>query len=363
MKRKIKIPLLLAVAVLFCALIPIAGYAAEKSEEVGFAVNANLPENQKNAGVSYFDLRMEPGQQQELTIEVYNENSDEIKVKVEAVSASTNANGNIDYKTSGIKDETLKTPFSEISEIKAPVLTIPGKQSRTAAVNVKMPEKEYDGVILGGIILTQVKEDTETQQTNEQQSQQGVYINNEYSYVLGVKLSETEKEISPEFQGIEAKPELMNYRVNIVHYIRNSEAAIAKETEISIDIYSQKEQQVIKSDQKVIDMAPNSVMPYAVSWGGEIAPGKYVSNVTMKQGEYEQKFELPFEVSAQTAQQINNESVEVKQMIPWWVVLMIALIIILLVIIIVLLAAAKQKKKKDDDGSDETTRAGRRRRK
>ena len=360
-KRKIRISILAVVATLLLSLLPATVYAADKSETVGFSVSANLPDNQKNSNVSYFDLAMRPEQKQNLTVKVFNENADEIKVKVDVISASTNANGIIDYKTPDIRDETLQTPLSEIAEVKTPVLTISGGKSDTAIVSIEMPKEEYDGVILGGIVLTQVKEEKQAEESN-QEIQQGVYINNEYSYVLGVKLTETDREVLPAFEGVEARPELLNYRVNVVHYIRNTEAAIAKDVQLDIEVYSQSEQAVVRTSKKVVDMAPNSVMPYALMWEGEIAPGKYVSNVSMKLEDKEWNFELPFEISAQAAQEINSGSVEQTQGIPWWAILLVAILVVLILVIVFLLVVMKRRKKKEEKAEigQRTTRSGRR---
>lgn len=359
-KKKLKISVLLVVAALLLALIPAMAFAADKSETVGFSVSANLPDNQNGSGVSYFDLQMRPEQKQSLDITVYNENTEEIKVKVGVVSASTNANGIIDYKTPDIRDETLKTPLSEIAEVRTPELVIPGGKTAAAVVSIEMPKEEYDGVILGAIVLTQVKE--ENWEESAQEAQQGVYINNEYSYVVGVKLTETDAGIFPAFEGVQARPELLNYRVNVIHYIRNREAAIAKNVRLDIEVYSQNEQAVVKTSHGTVDMAPNSVMPYALMWDGEIAPGKYVSNVSMKLDDKEWKFELPFEVSAQAAQEINKESVEQGQDIPWWAILLVVILVVLILVIVLLLVAMKRRKNTEEktEIGQRTTRAGRR---
>lgn len=346
--KKLKVMVSLVLIVLLCALVPITTYAAEKSEAVGFFVRANLPLNQQNSGVTYFDLRMEPEQKQDLTVQVINESKQEIRVKIAVISASTNANGMIDYKTPNIKDETLKIPLSEIAEVRTPELTIDGGKTENAIVSIEMPQEQYDGVILGGIVITQIEEDEDETEPRGQQVQQGVYINNEYSYVVGVKLTETDREVLPAFEGIEAKPELLNGRVNVVHYIRNKEAAIAKNVQLNIEIYSQNEQAVIKTSKKIIDMAPNSVMPYALIWGGEIAPGKYVSNVSLKLEDKEWNFELPFEISVREAGEINQQSVEEKSGSPWWVILLIVVLIILILVIVFLLVLMKRKKKKEE---------------
>ena len=94
-KRKIRISILAVAATLLLSLLPATVYAADKSETVGFSVSANLPDNQKNSNVSYFDLTMRSEQKQNLTVKVFNENAEEIKVKVDVISASTNANGSL----------------------------------------------------------------------------------------------------------------------------------------------------------------------------------------------------------------------------------------------------------------------------
>ena len=345
---------------IFC---PFVSFAGDTSETVGFYVSANLPDNQKDNGVSYFDLRMRRGQKQDIITTVYNENAEEIKVKVEVISASTNANGIIDYKTPDIKDETLKTPLSEIADIKTQELVIPGEKSAKAVVSIEMPEEEYDGTILGSIVFTKINEDTEAWNENLKETQQGVYINNEFSYVIGVKLTETDVAIPPAFEGVEAKPELLNYRVHVVHYIRNKEAAIAKNVQLEIKVYSQKEQTIVKTAKESVDMAPNSVMPYALMWDGEISPGKYVSHVSMKLDEDEWSFDLPFEVGAQVVQEINNESMEQSQSIPWWTLLLIVIFAVFTLIFLLLLIAVKRRKKEEEkrEAGQRMTRSKRRR--
>ena len=112
-----------AVMLILCMLIPMAtGYAVDATEGVGFSVRAVLPENQVNSQVSYFDLHMAPERKQDLTVEIYNKEAKEIKAKISVVSASTNGNGIIDYKTPGIKDKTLKIPFSEIAKVQEEIV-------------------------------------------------------------------------------------------------------------------------------------------------------------------------------------------------------------------------------------------------
>ena len=70
--------------------------AAGQTDGIGYYVRAVLPDNQISNNLSYFDLRMQPGQSQTLEVEVVNESDKVITVDLAAVSASTNRNGIIE---------------------------------------------------------------------------------------------------------------------------------------------------------------------------------------------------------------------------------------------------------------------------
>ena len=118
----------------------------------GYYVRAVLPDNQISNNLSYFDLRMQPGQSQTLEVEVVNESDKVITVDLAAVSASTNRNGIIDYKTPDIRDETLKIPFSEIAAPEDTSIVIEAHSTAMARITIDMPAEVYDGVVLGGLV-------------------------------------------------------------------------------------------------------------------------------------------------------------------------------------------------------------------
>lgn len=322
-------------------MAPLGTAYAQDSTEVGFSVKAILPENQIDSNASYFDLRMSPKQEQALTVQINNEGEEEIEVKVEAISASTNQNGVIDYKTPDVRDESLKIPFSEIASVEEVTVKVAAGASEQAVIRITMPEEGYDGVILGGLAFTKQGESEEEDAAESQTSASGVTIKNVYSYVLGVKLTETDVVVSPDFEAMEAKPELKNYRVGVTHYIQNKAAAIAEDIDINVDIYDEKEGKIVKTAHaENIDMAPNSVMPYAVLWDGEIDPGSYISHVTMKIDGEEWVFEMPFKVTAAEATAINADSVETPETpeaLPWWAIVLIILFAVLILLVVLLL--------------------------
>lgn len=76
---------------------------SHKTDEVGFSVEAKLTQNQIDSNVTYFDLKMKPEDTQTLEVEVKNTSSEEITIKVQTITASTNRNGIIDYRTPKMK--------------------------------------------------------------------------------------------------------------------------------------------------------------------------------------------------------------------------------------------------------------------
>ena len=268
----------------------------------GFYVRANIPENQINKGLSYFDLCMQPGQVQQLTVEITNEFGTPISVNVEAISASTNRNGIIDYKTPGIQDETLRVPFSSISVLGEPTFSVPARSTKTVSIIVTMPEEPFDGAVLGGLVFTRAAEDKDVPQTGS--------VNNVFSYVIGVKLSENDTEVLPNFEIVKIAPETVNYRPVFVHIIRNTEALIVKNMDIEISIKDGNGVVQATASRQNVDMAPNSTMPLGVDpENGRIKPGEYISDIQIEYDGQVFSYRIPFAVVNAEAERVNAESI------------------------------------------------------
>lgn len=333
------IALLFSIPLLLWGVLPASAADAQdaQADAVGFFVRAELPENQADQDHYYFDLSMEPGQRQELAVQIVNSGQEDIVVEARTVSASTNCNGIIDYTTPDVRDETLQVPFSSISKVKRDEIVIPAGQVETALVTVKMPEQAYDGVILGGIVFTK--------KPSEQDVHEGMNIRNVYSYVVGVKLTETDRTVAPEFEGLEAGAVLENKHVYLRTTIRNSEAAIAKDVKMDIAVFSKdRNKAVLELDEACVDVAPNSILPYSVKWDqGTLVPGEYVSYVHMELDGREWDFELPFTLSAQDSFELKSTFSESADEMPAWMVIVLILLITLIILVVVLLATRRRK--------------------
>lgn len=357
-KAAVAVISLLVLAFSVCPILTLAANTGATSS-IGFYVKAQIPENQIDTSLTYFDLLMKPGQTQVLAVDVVNESNEVLSVKVEAISASTSRTGIIDYTTPNVKDKTLKTPFSEIATPATPELSVPAGGSAIAQVTVTMPAASYDGVVLGGIAITKIPKEIPNAVSEGGSVAMGVQ--NVYSYVLGVKLSETETVVSPEFEMDSAVAESVDYHSVVTHYLRNGAAAIVKGMELNVDVYKKDTNELVAHVEKSdVDMAPNSVLPLAVSMdsGGDWAPGDYRSVITIKANGKTQELETFFsidrtEVASITQRNIPNSNVASAGAFQLWVFIFIIAILLLLILILLLLLLFKRRKKEDEEQQEQ----------
>ena len=149
MKRRMT--LFLSVFLLLGYYLPISGYAQEG--DVEFSVKAIIPDNQIDTKKSYFDLRMQPKQKQEIETILYNSSDEEITINISVHNATTNQNGLIVYEQDAKIDPSLKVPLNTIVTVSDQKITIPAYRSKTITATIEMPDDEFDGMILGGLHL------------------------------------------------------------------------------------------------------------------------------------------------------------------------------------------------------------------
>lgn len=358
MYKKIQIfTLTLFILCLVCvsSLFSIKVLADSSEGDVGFSVFAQLPENQLDSGVSYFDLHMEPGSEQILEVIVTNTSPDPIEIDVMAITASTNRNGIIDYKTPGIQDSSMKIAFSDIATPTENTLQISGNASQVAKIQLAMPEESYDGVILGGLLFQKSLTPSEVSSV-ESEGEGGTIIQNRYNYIIGVELSETDVQISPDFEMVSAAPTLTNYQKSITSTIRNKSPMIIKDMQISAKISQEGQTEVLLENAiENANMAPNSVFPFPVELGdSELNPGKYVSRVHLEWEGQVWDFEMPFEISGEEVSSWAEEAVSDKSSsMPTWAYILIGLAILIVVLLLVILFFIFKKKREQQEGRNE----------
>lgn len=337
-----------ALALLFVLLSFPQLAAAQTIESADFTVQAVIPDNQIDKNQSYFDLRMQPGDSQTLTVNIINRSQEAITVDVALIAASTNRNGLIEYQVAVEPDETLRTPFDTIADAPAEI-TVPADSVESADITIAMPENRYDGAILGGIVFTRRVSNENTE---------GVSITNRFSYVIGVKLTETDTAVGPDFRLKGIEPTLINYRRAVSIALHNPVALIVKDANVTANIYRKGEATPLFSTHKnSVEMAPNSLFQLPVEWAGEaMEAGDYRAHVKLHYDGRVWEWDEGFVIAADDAKNVNDNAIEAPATDNtvnanwwktwWWLPVVLAVILILLLWIAFLLG--KRRRREDE---------------
>ncbi|MEF9936977.1 MAG: DUF3324 domain-containing protein [Carnobacterium sp.] len=320
--------------------MPMIGEAAET---MAYSVKANIPENQINKTLTYFDLKMEPNQRQEITLTVSNSSDEKATILISPNVAMTNQNGVIDYSQVKKKvDSSLKNPVTSIIS-KEQEVTLEPKETKEVPFTLQMPEKEFDGLILGGFYISK-KEGTAKTKDEEKD----VQIKNKYSYVIGLQIRENTNEVKPVMELNEIKPILLNYRTAVTANLQNTEATIIKELAVDAKVMKKGSTKILHETKKEgLSMAPNSNFNFPINWDNQsLDTGDYVLKLKAQSGEEKWEFEKEFKISSKDSSNLNKEAVELEKAEPNWMLIISVVVGMVLVFILVLIFFINRHQKK-----------------
>ncbi|MGX7150249.1 DUF916 and DUF3324 domain-containing protein [Enterococcus ureasiticus] len=280
------------------------------AEEMSFSVEAKLPENQRDKSKTYFDLRVKPGETQELEVELKNNTDKDVTVQTKANTAITNDNGVIDYGAVDPKlDKTLAYPFGKLAKVDPEVQLAP-KETKLLKVQVALPSETFNGIILGGLHFTQKEEKA------GENKESGVQIENKFAYVIGVRLSENDDEVKPELQLTGAKAGQRNYRNNVLGTLQNPTPRILGNMTVTADVFAINNQEapVFHNKQENLNMAPNSSFNYGIPTANKpFKAGKYILKMAVEAAGEKWEFEKEFEIKEDEAKKLNDDAVELAE--------------------------------------------------
>ena len=176
-------------------------------------------------------------------------------------------------------------------------------------------------MILGGFYIAK-KENKD----KAEESEKNVQIVNNYSYVIGIQLSENTAEIKPNLKLNQIKPALLNYRTAVTANIQNTKATKIKDLSVDGKVMRKGSSDVLHETVKEnLSMAPNSNFDFPINWDNQtLEAGTYTLKLNAKSGEDEWEFEKDFEISAKGSNKLNKEAVELeKKPVNWLVIILI----------------------------------------
>lgn len=337
-----RISLLLLMVLVFAAtVLPVSA----ESKGSLYSVQAILPENQINSKVTYYDLRMEAGQEQTIELLVKNISDEDVVITVSVNNAATNTNGNIMYTVAGIKDESMNHDIESIATIRDSEFTLSVGEEKIVEIDLDMPEVTFDGVILGGIL---VQGDVVDQNDSTDEQENGLLLENKVAYVIGLKLSETDNLVKPNMNYLGTEPVLYGLATSMGVKLQNTEAIIMKNVTVQAEIYKKNSDTLLhESTSTTVEIAPNSTFNYIVDWEGQaIEAGSYRLKLKVVYEDKVWEWDEEFEVGKEETNEINDGAIEAKKTTPILLYVVLGGSIGLLLLIVAFLLGRRSKEKK-----------------
>lgn len=334
MKRKLQIAL--ATALTF-GMSQVATTAFADNSALG--VDPIFPASQIDTKTGYYDLKVEPGQEQNLEMTLMNDGDKPMLVHMSANPASTNDNGVIEYGKNKIKvDESMTANVGSMITVPKSV-TIPARGTIKVSAKLLVQSQRFNGIAVGGISFVTDPEAGKTQNS-------GVQIRNRYAYDMGVVLHESDEAVTPNLRMHQVRPATVNYHTAILARLQNDQPAFITDMKSHAVVYTAKDhKQVLSEDKKNQKVAPNSHFDYTMMMadGQKLQPGKYMADIdlTAKQGHWH--FKQTFVVAADQARAMNQRNVTISHW-AWWQIALMILAVILLILLIIFLVRRDRKR-------------------
>ncbi|WP_321388260.1 DUF916 and DUF3324 domain-containing protein [uncultured Enterococcus sp.] len=329
--------------VIFPALV--YGESATSVESVdneslnSFDATIHVPDSQADKNLSYFDVKLDPNQEEMLTVTLENKTEKTLTLKASFNRAITNAIGVIEY--SGINKDTSKSAPYDIEDLVTlndKEITLEPHATKDVTLTIKMPDNSFSGLLAGGVYF----------EANSDEKVEG-NVKNIFSREIALLIRSDGEEVKPEVTINSAKAGQENYRNIIEVGIENKAAAYIKDITIDYKVLLDGKE-VLKGTNEQLNMAPNTLFPFQIPFSGDkFENGEYQVDIKVSsdQGEWEGK--PKFTISEKEASDFNEKDVSIKEdsgaEIPWGTIALIAVLIVLGSVVILMINRNKKLKK------------------
>lgn len=272
MKKVLSITILMLVGLFFTGC-PIYENA---SAEENFSVTP-LETKKGDLDKGYFDLKVTPGQKKQLKLKVSNHGTNKINIKIELNNAFTNNNGLTAYDYRKERDPTLSVGFSDMATVASDEISLGVGESKNIMVAIKVPEKPFKGVILGGLRFSNADN---VDQSKSKQAR----VANRVAYVVGVVLKESKQEIKAKINLNKVFIEQYYQQKYLSVNLHNSQPTLVTDLSVKAQIFSKGNSRILYETAKdKMRMAPNSNFDFKINLKNQLpAPGKYTVLITGK---------------------------------------------------------------------------------
>lgn len=315
----------------------ISAYAADDQPQAEFTVDGQANEFQTDKKATY-DLKMRPGDETTLNLTIQNLSDEKANYRIAINPAQTSDNVIIEYSKSGKAEGFGAKPnlqIRQITEISDTKLSIPGHQNKSFSIKLKMPKKEYDGIIAGGIRVEKITKS----------NKKG--ITNKFAFVKGLVIQENDHTVKPKLVVRSIKADQYQYLPGVIVKMRNPTNINITGLDINTNVVNDKTGKKIiekKTDQGAV--APNSEFNYVLRHDGKIPAGKYHFKGVAKdkygnRWQWNEAFEIKEAIKKEDDFKIHATN-------PWLIILLGMIILLLILALIWLFILLRRKKEQEN---------------
>lgn len=301
----------------------------------GFNVSQVANENQLDQTVPYFDLRLNPDQQTELTISINNVSDETDTYDIELANAMTDKNMSYNYTAKNNQELTVpkELQLKNIAKLPEKQVTIAGNSSKVVTIPVTMPTNSFQGKLFGAIIVTRHT------RLDEQRKNK---ITNKFAYIRAVVISESDEEIQPNVTFGAPTTHEADGLVNLEVPMALTTPTILTTITTHVVVSDTDGKVVMDTKESNHNIAPQSKFNYTVNLDSKKVPaGKYQLALTVSD-QKGRKWTLnkAFNVSKKTvatADETPKIEPKVYHFNPWYIILGLALLVLVLLTLIFVL--------------------------
>lgn len=331
MNKNIDFKKIFILTFVFFSILMAPTVQAESEPHGAFYIEPHLPANQKNSNSGFYDLVMEPEMIQTLYLDIVNKGDVEMIASIDFRNATTGLNAEKNFESKVKPDESLLFSLQDNIELSDTTLVIEPYSKKTISIVVKAPEKNIDGVFLGGINVTADKQVDKDRPTNS------IDIKNRISYLVALQVSMNDVIIEPNLNYLESSSELIDLTPQFVSYLQNDKALIMNDITVHGSITNKEGKTVAEINKNSGGIYPNSQFKVAYKLKEEkIKAGEYNLKLRITSKDDYWEWNDTIIVDADTAKDLNDNALKVKKSnVFFYSLLLIILILIALIIILV----------------------------
>ena len=311
-------------------------FSAHAESYGAFYVEANLPDNQYDPNVGYFDLMMEPNMKQTISFDVINQGDQPMRASINFQNGTTTLNAEKSYIHEETPDVSMKHPMTTMAVLRTQEVIIPANQRSTIAIDVTAPSVAFDGVSVGGFSVT--ADTIETHADTSKKAKGEIQIESRTTYLIALQIRMNETKVEKNLNYIKSGAEVVDLKPQFVSTLQNDRAVVMNDISINGTVTPEGSDQPIARIQKQVGgILPNTQFPIAYPVQSQkLEPGTYVINLEIKSGEEVWHWQEVHTVEPDTADAVNDGSVIAKQT-NWMLVLVVGLLLIIVILLVVIL--------------------------